>query len=416
MNSFTIQFFLFFYRTIIFPLGLSIFWLLKFINPKIKQGFKTRENQPWLSQKKLSNVVWIHTSSGEIEYAKPLIRELKKQTNLKVLVTYFSPSVIKNLASSQDVDFFCPVPWDTPLSLKQFIKHHKPKILLISKTDIWPELLFQSYISKIPRYLFSATFKDKIPFLQKIYFKIFLPLFDKVFVVSKHDFKNLKNISSVPSEAIGDTRFDQCIFRVEQNAAIKNDLFKKTFRYPTLVAGSTWPEDEKVLFPFFSKLKNDLNFILVPHEPTTEHILKISKNLNDHGIDFVEYSKTSDWPEGKLLLIDHVGILADIYKFGQYAFVGGSFKKSVHSVMEPLACGLKVFVGPHHENNREAIEFKNIIIESEHPVTVINSAEHLFDEFNKSKWDDKHKLKLQEKFKLNCGATNRLMEKIKGHF
>ena len=57
------------------------------------------------------------------------------------------------------------------------------------------------------------------------------------------------------------------------------------------------------------------------------------------------------------LLVDEIGYLADLYRYADIAFVGGSFKEKVHSVMEPLCCGLPVLVGPFYQNNPEAAKY-----------------------------------------------------------
>lgn len=209
--------FILFYRFFVFPLGLSLFWILTLGNKKIADGFKLRQGQPWLKSKLNGEVYWFHCSSGEIEYAKSVIRELKSQKpDVKILVTYFSPSVVSNLTKDKSIDFFAPLPWDTPLAIKEFLNAHKPKALMIARTDLWPELLWQAKKTKLPAYLFSATFKDESSFLQKLYLKIWIPLLTKVFVVSKEDQKNLDLIAKVPSEVIGDTRYDQCLYRLAQ--------------------------------------------------------------------------------------------------------------------------------------------------------------------------------------------------------
>lgn len=74
------------------------------------------------------------------------------------------------------------------------------------------------------------------------------------------------------------------------------------------------------------------------------------------------------------MLVDSVGLLAELYTLGQIAFVGGSFRGSVHSVMEPLAAGCITLVGPDHLNNREAVEFQLVRV-SENGCTAVLTAQ-----------------------------------------
>ncbi|MCB0394319.1 MAG: hypothetical protein KDD25_07155, partial [Bdellovibrionales bacterium] len=95
--------------------------------------------------------IWIHTSSGEFEYAKPLIRKLKEQNpKCLILVTYFSPTYKKNIESFKEVDFAVPSPFDTPSEVRKFLDYFNPAILLISRTDLWPEMLTQTRNRGIP--------------------------------------------------------------------------------------------------------------------------------------------------------------------------------------------------------------------------------------------------------------------------
>jgi 3-deoxy-D-manno-octulosonic-acid transferase len=78
------------------------------------------------------------------------------------------------------------------------------------------------------------------------------------------------------------------------------------------------------------------------------------------------------------LIVDQTGILAELYLKARWAFVGGSFRKTVHSVMEPLAAGCVTFVGPLHTNNREAVAFEKMQLASGvSMVTCVRSSDEL---------------------------------------
>lgn len=416
MKSVTQFVFYFLYRSLIFPLAMSLFWLLRFFNQKVHEGFVLRQNQPWLQKKLSGEVLWIHCASGEIEYAKPVIRELKNQNpKQKILVTYFSPSVVGNLSREPLIDFFCPLPWDSPLCLKEFIQFHKPRALLIARTDLWPEVLFQCRRLGVKTILFSSTFKEKISIFQRAYLSVVLPILDFIFVVSPEDLKNLKTLtSSTHAEVLGDTRYDQCIFRLSQPSRFKQELLPLNFIKPILVAGSTWPEDEKVLLDFFESTQNKVNLILVPHEPNQEHLAELSASLNSKQIKFIFYSQAQSWNEGEVLIVDEIGLLANTYSFAQFAFVGGSFKKSVHSVMEPLAAGLQVYVGPYHQNNREALFFKQVAIDKTFPVIEINTAADWKEKFliHLNEWGSMQSEQLIKKIHGLTGASKVLIKKM----
>ena len=133
-------------------------------------------------------------------------------------------------------------------------------------------------------------------------------------------------------------------------------------RRSILIAGSTYAEDENVLLPAYQLLRENIpdNFphlILVPHEPTPERIKEIRAHLNREKLVhrcFSELTPEIDLSATDVLIVDKVGLLARLYALADIAFVGGSFRGSVHNVMEPAAMGKPVIFGPTIQNAREA--------------------------------------------------------------
>jgi len=354
-------FLLFIYRTIVAPIGvLFMVSFGSFFIPKVRMGLRLRrQKRDWPSF--ASRPIWIHAASGEFEYAKPLIRELKKQNpKSSVVVTYFSPSFSEAINKFPGVDFSLPLPLDLPGPSRAFLKKLNPKCGLIARTDLWPEILHQAHSLKIPLILFSVTKTKRPSVLVRSLYQWLYGYLNAVFTVSEADANVLKAIlPGTKIEAIGDTRFDQVLERLNSPKPLRSELKPK--RPTTLVAGSTWWEDEKVLIEALTPLlqNHKLQLIVAPHEPTSAHIESLYQEFQKRNIAVQLYSRAPEFESG-VLIIDQIGILAELYQWGSVAFVGGSFKKTVHSVMEPLAAGCITIVGPYHRNNREAIEFQNL--------------------------------------------------------
>nr|AIA89398.1 Glycos_transf_N [uncultured Bdellovibrio sp.] len=103
--------------------------------------------------------IWIHAASGEIEYARPLIRELKKKyPETPLLVTYSSPSAKKILGGLDEVDAWAALPWESAAAITDFIEKWKPRVLLFARTDVWPVLADTCHQLGLPSLLFAATF------------------------------------------------------------------------------------------------------------------------------------------------------------------------------------------------------------------------------------------------------------------
>lgn len=357
------------YRLFMYPLLWLGFWLLSFFNKKIAEGLLLRKKQggvyPWLKFPKGSNPIWFHCSSMEFEYAKPVIREIKKiNPNQKILVTYFSPSARKAVEGFSEVDFACPLPWDFLWVIKEFIIFHRPKMLVYARTDVWPEATTQCLLRNIPCYLFSATLaknSSRLRLFNRGFTRWCYSLLNQIFCVSEGDkFNFTKAGINKNCQVLGDTRYDQVFHRLLNPKQLKNIFPKSRSDGRVVIFGSTWPEDEKVIFETLGTKKfENLIFVVVPHEITLEHLQSLSRQ------NMVKYSELEHpIKKGEILLVDQVGILAELYALADLAFVGGSFKKNVHSVMEPLAAGCLTLVGPNYENNREAIEFLGLKLTS----------------------------------------------------
>lgn len=390
--------------------------LLPFVSPfhrKIREGlrlrrtFKAPANPP-------HKPYWIHAASGEFEYAKAVIRELKfAKPEIPIIVTYFSPTYAKNVESFPGVDLALPLPLDLPGPVSSFLKKYSPRALLISRTDFWPELLTQTRHREIPIYVFAYTQKQTSAF-GKFITRWRLSFVDRIFCVSPEDTENVEAI--LPKADVytyGDTRYDQVRFRLDHPKTLP-EVLKPSL--PCLVAGSTWKEDEEVLISALTGLLRDrrLQLILVPHEPDPKHIQILREKLSAQKLDYVLFSEAREWKEESVLLVDKTGVLAELYQWGQMAFVGGSFKRTVHSVMEALGAGCMTLVGPYHKNNREAIEFQDVRVGSTTAVLNVRNRDEFKGAIERLCSSDfsKSKQELSRIFEQHLGASRKLAAQI----
>ncbi len=410
--------FLWTYRLILYPLLRVSIEILANFSEKVKRGLKMRIGKYWRVGPPESQPIWIHSASGEFEYAKSVIREIKQRSpETKILVTHFSPSYVRAIENFPGVDIICAAPWDTPSCLKNFILYHRPKALLIARTDLWPEMIFQSQRFKIPTFLFSATLSEKKLNLSQRFKKPIqrwlFSLLDHIYCVSTDDIVQFKKLGIKNVTALGDTRYDQVLFKINEPSLIKKNA--KPLGKTIFIAGSTWAEDEAQIVPIIQNLNHiNVQTILVPHEPTTHHLREIEDSLKELGLKTTRYSTAHQWPENSVMIVDKLGVLAQLYATATYSFVGGSFKGSVHSVMEPLGLGNQVFVGPYYKNNREAQEFEKLKLDpresSETMVTVVTDGEDLYQFIKRrQKWKnetrDKIKNAIREEVQNRAGKT-----------
>ena len=55
-----------------------------------------------------------------------------------------------------------------------------------------------------------------------------------------------------------------------------------------------------------------------------------------------------------VLIIDCVGILSAIYRYGDFAYIGGGFGAGIHNILEAAAYSIPVIFGPNHKKFKEA--------------------------------------------------------------
>jgi len=407
------------YECLFIPLVVLIMPLLGLFNSKVRAGLQLRRLDQ-RSDKKLTDCAWIHVSSGEWEYAKPVARHLKS-LGKKILVTHFSPSVRRSLENSKEVDVVFALPYDHSWAFRGFFKRFRPEILLLARTDLWPVMLRQTKKRGIETYLFSATCtSEMIQKKSKIglwFWQLKLSFIDQIFCVSEEDLANFQKLKiKNPLHSIGDTRYDQVVHRLSSPKRIKN-VFRSEFKY--FVCGSTWPGDERKLLPALREAirQTQVRFVIVPHEPTPKHLKELTHSVAQLELSSELYSDVSsaDWGKrGSILIVNEVGILAELYLQATFAFVGNSFERNaVHSVMEPLAAGCLTFVGPFHKNNREAIEFSQIKLPNGlHAVEVLESDEDVLKKLLLAYNAADVRLEISSLVKKKTGASQRLLDEI----
>jgi 3-deoxy-D-manno-octulosonic-acid transferase len=161
----------------------------------------------------------------------------------------------------------------------------------------------------------------------------------------------------------GDTRAEQVILRFE--AAAGGDAVSRLSARPgrRLVLGSTWPADEALWLPVLPDLLTrfpDLTVVLAPHEPSSSRLADLERRLATCGVATMRLSSlppTADADRAattRCVLVDSVGVLAEIYRAGALAYVGGSFTTGVHNTLEPAVASLPVLFGPVMHNAVEA--------------------------------------------------------------
>jgi len=295
-------------------------------------------------------------------WARVVQRFRARHPEAQLVFTYFSPSAEK-FATTVGADFADYLPFDTETNADRALEILKPTAIVFSKLDVWPILVEKAAAAGVKTGLLSATVPESskrrsgvaLMALREAY-----GLLDTVGAISPADAERLLAMGVRPDRmtVTGDTRYDQVWTKANTSSVKRSELVA---RYkdprPTLVAGSTWPSDEKRLLPGWVQMRRMLpaaRLIIAPHEMTPSKLASIEKWAAESKLTL---SKTSE-PTARateVVLVDQFGLLGDLYALGTAAFVGGGFHDAgLHSLLEPAAFGAPVLIGPMHTDNRDA--------------------------------------------------------------
>lgn len=310
--------------------------------------------------------ILLHSPSvGEFLQGRAVLEELlKRHSEFIAIATHFSPSAEKIVAGYERAAARLLLPFDTKKNVCRFLDIAKPDAIIFSRADVWPNLAKEAKNRAIPTALVAGTLPENAgrlnPFVMKIALDGIKNL-DLIAAISQDDAARFIRHGVSPNrvESTGDPRFDQTWNRarsVNESEALFSGLPNKS---PTLVAGSTWPKDEKVVIKAFAQVRKIISsakLIIAPHEPSQSRIADLTKIFSGYGFAAAPLSDvdSQDTQSPDVVIVDRVGVLAKLYKMGSAAFVGGSFVRRVHNIMEPACMGIPVIVGPKHKNAREA--------------------------------------------------------------
>lgn len=295
-------------------------------------------------------------SLGEFEQGKPVLEAIKSNfPDYKIVLTFFSPSGYNVRKNDPLADYVFYLPSDGPTNSRAFIKLINPSLAFFVKYEFWHYYIKALKDQQVPLYLVSSIFRPS-----QIFFKPWGGFFHKmlkrvshIFVQNQESLELLYNNSIAHVSVTGDTRFD----RVYQNSLLARnlpefDLFKGDKKM--LVAGSTWPADERILHELFKSNRAEFKFIIAPHETGEQNIRRIEKLF---GPAAARYSAWKQNPsEASVLIIDNVGMLSSVYRYGDAAYIGGGFGSGIHNILEAAVFGVPVFFGPKYKKFREAKE------------------------------------------------------------
>ena len=313
-------------------------------------------------------LLWLHAASaGEILQAEPILRQFEKE-NVQIALTYTSVNAKRWLESGStklpnSVIWKDYLPIDNHFNALRILAKLQPEALVFVSYDLWPNLVWEAQRSGVPQFLVSALVHQgswrHSNLLGRSLFSTIYNAMQKIAAISAGDAQRI--LESYPESTIkvvGDTRVDSVLSR--RDGVTAPDFPKTWNKANVLIGGSIWPADitclRSVLLEALEELPQ-LRLILVPHEPTGEHVSASKEIFSSYPIHLWSRGQEDEFAKARVLIVDAIGVLSSLYAKANLAFVGGAFTTGVHNIMEPAAFGLPTFFGPRFHNYATAIRF-----------------------------------------------------------
>ena len=412
-----------------------IIWIVSPLNQKAKLWIEGRRefgleisdfgfNKTTTLQSKIENfklkIAWFHCASlGEFEQGRPVIEKFRETfPAYKIVLTFFSPSGYEVRKDYVGADFICYLPSDTPSNAREFIEKINPSIVFFVKYEFWYNYLRILHEKQIPVISFSAIFRPNQIFFKWYggFYRNILTYFDHIFVQNQSSLDLLQNIGIKKVTIGGDTRFD----RVKQIANARKSLpIIEQFKdgKPLLIIGSCWQEDFAVIVPFLNNFTKNLKVIIAPHEIHEVEIEGWRKQLKEFSIKYSEISTNTFFTKSQsrspnVLIIDNIGMLSSLYQYADFAWIGGSYGKGLHNILEAATFGLPIFFGDkNYHKFKEAVDLEKLMGAK----SINNSAEFSL-EFQKLYGDIElrnHKSAIIRKYmEENLGGTDKVIKYV----
>jgi len=308
----------------------------------------------------LKDIVWFHAVSlGEVISSKKIVKTIAKENNVVLSVT--TPTGLREAKKIFGLDIeIVYAPWDLKCFISNYFKTYEPKSLILFETEIWPNMITQSFKNKIPIILSNGRMSDSS---YKSY-KKFNFLSNKVFQKITHAFvqseahKERFNLLGIDNHKISNTGSVKFDVEINQNP-LRNTIGNKI-----LLAASTHKKEDEIVIKSYIQLleeNEDLKLIIVPRHPDRAEL--IQSLLDNFKLDSTLCKEIpQDFSNNNVYVIKATGLLKKLYSIATLSYVGGSLFKEYggHNIIEPASQRCPFIVGPFMKNFLDIVnDFKN---------------------------------------------------------
>lgn len=363
-------------------------------------------------------LLWMHCASlGEFEQGRPLLEALRtRYPDHRLVLSFFSPSGYERLHQTPLADHVLYLPSDTWGTGAYFLQILRPSAAFFIKYEFWHGYLHTLEQRGIPTYLVGAAFRQKQPFFRWYggFFRRMLGCFTQIFVQNQRSLALLQAIGYQQATLVGDPRLDR-VLAIRATAPDYPQVAAFAQKRPVLVAGSTWPPDEALLAQLLADLPQ-LRLVIAPHEITPAHLQAIEQQFEPYRtLRYTLLEEATDQPiQARVLIVDTIGMLKAIYRYGDLAYIGGAFGAGLHNSLEAAVYGKPLLFGPRHQKFQEAQDFIQL-----GAATNVQDALTL-RQATQAALAPEHQQQVQQAlqnyFEQHQGATERILQHLPDHF
>ena len=347
---------------ILFTIGVLLYSLVVRLaallgNAKAKQWIEGRKKQESLNLSKgpTEQWIWFHAASlGEFEQGRPVIEALKKAyPQYKILLSFFSPSGYEIRKDYPLADEVLYLPSDTPRHAAEWLQRHHFVAAFFIKYEFWFNYMRALKKAGIPLFYISLILKPDSYFFRWYgsWFRKQLHNVTHFFVQDETTAQLLQSHGMDNVTVCGDTRFDR-VAAIAKQARPFPEIERFIHGRKCIIAGSTWPPDERLLLSFLPKLPADYCLIIAPHDISESHVAQIKAMFPEAQC----YSELDVEQPSRILIVNTIGMLSQLYQYARFVYIGGGFGVNIHNIQEPVTFGCPVVFGPKYESFKEAVD------------------------------------------------------------
>lgn len=338
---------------------------------------RAKSRKKWLFRQKIgmtafppfstSKRVWIHSVSlGETKAAEPLIKAIKRYyPEISIYCSHATLTGYDTSSKNPLVDFSFILPLDLPILMNRLVKKIAPKLFILVESDYWPSLMEALGKQQVPVSVVNGKLSDKtykiysrLPFLKNFTFE----RCHQVLVQNEEYFQKFIDLGVKNPEVItsGNMKFD--IERSYLNEKLQEQLIEEILipqGKPIITFGCTHENEESLITQQIKELleTTEAFIIIAPRhlERVGEMVVKLSARPGQISL----FSKPVKG--ARVLLIDRIGVLDQIYQLSMITILCGSFVPGIggHNLFEPLEAGSTLLYGPYVEGQKEMDDYIN---------------------------------------------------------